>query len=139
VVFHGAELNYLPAAQREEFTRLMSACPEVIWISNEGAGVIPSITEQVDVEINGRTIVAVNGQAVALGTTRAELPRHLNRGPRAIDCTRSDRFKRAHRALSDPVATDLALAGRGSAVSVAHEESHRLLGMSAAARLLQQV
>lgn len=66
VVFHSAVLNYLPAAQRGEFADLMSSIPDVTWISNEGAGVIPSIGEQVDVEIGGRTIVAVNGHAVAL-------------------------------------------------------------------------
>lgn len=43
----------------------MSSFPDVTWISNEGAGVIPSITGQVTVEIGGRTIIAVNGRAVA--------------------------------------------------------------------------
>lgn len=66
VVFHSAVLNYLPAAQRDEFVRLMSSFPDVVWISNEGAGVIASVTEQVGVRIAGRTIVAVNGRAVAL-------------------------------------------------------------------------
>lgn len=56
----------LTQSRRESFAELMSSFPDVTWISNEGAGVIPSITEQVAVEIGGRTIIAVNGRAVAL-------------------------------------------------------------------------
>lgn len=66
IVFHSAVLNYLPQDRREKFAALMASFPDVTWISNEGAGVIPSITEQVDVEIGGRTIVAINGRPVAL-------------------------------------------------------------------------
>jgi hypothetical protein len=66
IVFHSAVLNYLPQARREDFADLMSSFPEVMWISNEGAGVIPSVTEQVDLEVGGRTIIAVDGRPVAL-------------------------------------------------------------------------
>ncbi len=66
IVFHSAVLNYLPQDRRENFAELMASFPDVTWISNEGAGVIPSITEQVDVEIGGRTIIAINGRPVAL-------------------------------------------------------------------------
>jgi hypothetical protein len=66
IVFHSAVLNYVPRAQREEFTALMSSYPDVTWISNEGAGVLPSISAQVGIETRGRTIVAVDGRPVAL-------------------------------------------------------------------------
>jgi hypothetical protein len=66
VVFHSAVLNYIPQARREEFADLMSSFPDVMWISNEGAGVLPSIAEQVNVDVGGRTIIAVDGAAVAL-------------------------------------------------------------------------
>lgn len=66
----------LTQSRRESYAELMSSFPDVTWISNEGAGVIPSITEQVAVEIGGRTIIAVNGRAVALAghTGRATKP-----------------------------------------------------------------
>ena len=40
--------------------------PAVTWISNEGATVLPSITEQVDIAADGRMIIGVNGTVVAL-------------------------------------------------------------------------
>lgn len=40
--------------------------PAVTWISNEGAAVLPSIAQQVDVPAEGRMIIAINGTAVAL-------------------------------------------------------------------------
>ena len=66
VVFHSAVLVYLVPERREAFVQLMTSLQNVTWISNEGASVLPSITDQVRVEISGRTIVAVNGQATAL-------------------------------------------------------------------------
>jgi hypothetical protein len=51
----------------------------------------------------------------------------------------TDRHKHGYRALRNPLANDLASAAGGFAVSVAHGDSRRPLGMSAAARLLQQV
>ncbi len=66
VLFHSAVLNYLSPDQRQAFVDLMSTFPDVTWISNEGPDVIPAITDQVDVEIGGRTILAVNGHALAL-------------------------------------------------------------------------
>lgn len=72
IVFHSAVLNYLPQARREDFAELMRSFPEVMWISNEGAGVVPSITEQVDVEIGGRTIIAINGRPVALAGSHGQ-------------------------------------------------------------------
>lgn len=43
----------------------LSTAPSV-WISNEGAGVLPTVTEQVHRPVKGRTILAVNGRAHAL-------------------------------------------------------------------------
>jgi hypothetical protein len=39
---------------------------DVTWISNEGAGVLPFITEKVDAETRGRTILARDGEPIAL-------------------------------------------------------------------------
>ncbi len=66
VVFHSAVLTYLTAERRQEFADQMLALDDVTWISNEGPGVFPSITDQVTKPIDGRTIVAVDGKPVAL-------------------------------------------------------------------------
>ncbi|WP_104160935.1 DUF2332 domain-containing protein [Arthrobacter sp. ZGTC212] len=66
VVFHSAVLVYLRSEDRERFVELMGTYPDVVWISNEGAGVLPTVTDQVHRAINGRTIVAVNGRARGL-------------------------------------------------------------------------
>lgn len=66
VVFHSSVLVYLPADQREAFAKQMLAREDVTWISNEGPGVFPFITDQVSRPIDGRTIVAVDGVPVAL-------------------------------------------------------------------------
>lgn len=66
VVFHSAVLAFLTPERRAEFAELMSGMPDVTWISNEGAQVLPSITEKVEVEVGGRTILALNGEPVAL-------------------------------------------------------------------------
>lgn len=66
VVFHSAVLVYLSAEGRAEFAELMASMPQVTWVSNEGAGTLPQVTAKVSAEINGRTILAVNGEPVAL-------------------------------------------------------------------------
>lgn len=66
VVFHSAVLVYLHCEDRKRFVELIEMYPEVIWISNEGAGVLPTVTGQVRRTINGRTVLAVNGRAHAL-------------------------------------------------------------------------
>lgn len=66
VIFHSAVLVYLQAERREKFVALISSLPNVTWVSNEGSGVLPSVTEQVPVATGGRTILAVNGKPVAL-------------------------------------------------------------------------
>ncbi|WP_448263622.1 DUF2332 domain-containing protein [Microbacterium aurum] len=66
VVFHSAVLVYLSEERRAEFARLMQSMGDVTWISNEGAGVLPFITNQVTEDIRGRTILARDGQPVAL-------------------------------------------------------------------------
>ena len=77
VVFHSAVLVYLQAERRGVFAKLMSSLPEVAWVSNEGPGVLPSITEQVRVPTNGRTILAVDGKPVALVGPHGESYRAL--------------------------------------------------------------
>lgn len=66
VVFHSAVLVYLAEARRAEFANLMLSMDDVTWISNEGAGVLPFITERVTTEIRGRTILARDGEPFAL-------------------------------------------------------------------------
>lgn len=81
VVFHSAVLVYLIEERRAEFARLMQAMNEVTWISNEGAGVLPFITEKVDEEVRGRTILARDGEPVALvGPHRQSFQRLPQRG-----------------------------------------------------------
>jgi len=65
VVFHSAVLVYMTPDERFRFTKTVSQLP-VTWISNEGPAVLPRVTEQVSKDIDGRTIVAINGQARAL-------------------------------------------------------------------------
>lgn len=66
VVFHSAVLAYVPAAERGQFAELMASRSDVVWISNEGAGVLPEIGSQVPGEPDGRFVLAVDGEAIAL-------------------------------------------------------------------------
>lgn len=66
VVFHSAVLVYLTPERREEFVQLVTSLPNVIWISNEGEGVLPRVSSQVQEPINGRTILSLNQKPVAL-------------------------------------------------------------------------
>ena len=66
VVFHSAVLVYLRSEDRKRFVERMGEYRDVVWISNEGAGVLPTVTDQVHRPINGRTIMAVNGRARGL-------------------------------------------------------------------------
>lgn len=66
VVFHSAVLVYLDPEERRQFIGLMQSRDDVTWISNEGAAVLPEISSQVTVPIGGRTILSVDGRAVAL-------------------------------------------------------------------------
>lgn len=66
VVFHSAVLVYLTEERRNVFVDLMRSMDDVTWISNEGAGVLPFITEKVDAETRGRTILARDGKPIAL-------------------------------------------------------------------------
>lgn len=66
VVFHTAVLNYLEAERRQVFVRQVTANPRVTWISNEGPGVLPDVTAQVDRPTGAGMILAVNGRALAL-------------------------------------------------------------------------
>jgi hypothetical protein len=40
IVFHTAVLAYLPSERREEFARIMGSHPEVVWLANEGEGIV---------------------------------------------------------------------------------------------------
>lgn len=66
VVFHSAVLVYLDPEERQEFADGMLARRDVTWISNEGAGVLPSVTAQVTKPVDGRLILAVDGTPIAL-------------------------------------------------------------------------
>lgn len=66
VVFHSAVLVYLSAERRAAFTEVMRGMAGVTWISNEGEHVLPEITAKVDTPVRGRTILAVDGEPVAL-------------------------------------------------------------------------
>jgi hypothetical protein len=39
-VFHTAVLAYLPSERRDEFARIMGSHPEVVWLANEGEGIV---------------------------------------------------------------------------------------------------
>lgn len=66
VVFHSAVLAYVPPAERERFAELMDSRADVAWISNEGSGVLPEIGGQVPGDPEGRFVLAVDGEAIAL-------------------------------------------------------------------------
>ena len=44
VVFHSAVLSYVSKAARREFADVVNAHPDVVWLSNEGPGVIAGLT-----------------------------------------------------------------------------------------------
>ncbi|MDN6605974.1 DUF2332 family protein, partial [Brevibacterium sp.] len=64
--FHSAVLAYVSPAEREQFAALMASRQDVLWISNEGSGVLPEIGGQVPGEPEGRFVLAVDGEAIAL-------------------------------------------------------------------------
>lgn len=66
VVFHSAVLAYVSPDERERFAELMTSRHDVLWISNEGGGVLPSIGGQVTGTLDGRFVLGVNGEAIAL-------------------------------------------------------------------------
>ena len=69
IVFHSAVLAYVDAEARARFASLMQSRDDVVWISNEGAGVLPDTRAQLEtlgIEPDGRFVLSVDGQAVAL-------------------------------------------------------------------------
>lgn len=78
VVFHTSVLMYLEPDRGKQFVQQITSEPRVTWISNEGAGVLPDVTAQVDAPVGSGMILAVNGRAVALtgphGQTYRALP-----------------------------------------------------------------
>lgn len=69
VVFHSAVLAYVDAEARARFASLMQSRDDVVWISNEGAGVLPDTRAQLEthrIEPDGRFVLSVDGRAVAL-------------------------------------------------------------------------
>ena len=69
VVIHSAVLAYVDAEARARFASLMQLRDDVVWISNEGAGVLPDTPAQLEtlgVEADGRFVLSVDGRAVAL-------------------------------------------------------------------------
>lgn len=69
VVFHSAVLAYVDAEARARFAALMQSRDDVVWISNEGAGVLPDTRAQLEtlgIEPDGRFVLSVDGRALAL-------------------------------------------------------------------------
>ena len=66
VVFHSAVLAYVDPSEREKFAALMRMRDDIVWISNEGSGVLPDIGAEIERETDGRFVLAVNGEAIAL-------------------------------------------------------------------------
>ena len=67
VVFHSAVLSYLDPERREEFRRIVGDIGAV-WVSNEGAGVLPDLAAKLpaDVDVGGRFILARDGDVLAV-------------------------------------------------------------------------
>jgi hypothetical protein len=67
VVFHTAVLAYLPAAARDRFVELVAGLP-VRWISQEGAGVLPTVRDRLPeppAADEARFVLALDGEPLA--------------------------------------------------------------------------
>ena len=68
VVFHSAALGYVGPPRRAVFAERVMAHPEVLWISNEGPGVVETLTTTlvppVSAETNAFFVVGVGGSDV---------------------------------------------------------------------------
>jgi hypothetical protein len=67
VVFHSAVLAYLNPEQRTRFAELVATLP-CTWISNEGAGAIPSLPREPGDRDDGRFVLGLNGREVVAYT-----------------------------------------------------------------------
>ena len=71
VVFHSAVLNYFDAAERQAFVARVTGTPRVVWLANEGPGVLDGIRTRLDVPSaepsNGYFILCTDGQPAAVG------------------------------------------------------------------------
>ena len=67
VVFHTAVLAYLTEEDRRRFVDAVQAA-DVVWISNEGPGVLPDVTAKLPASVDptGHCVLAVDGEPVAL-------------------------------------------------------------------------
>ena len=65
VVFHTAVLAYLQRDRRKLFVDLVSGMPNVTWLSNEGAGVLPGNAGRLDAATDRRMVLARDGEPVA--------------------------------------------------------------------------
>lgn len=83
VVFHTAVLAYLPTERRHEFARIMSKHPEVLWLANEGDGIVRHEDGALEVgrpiphspawsESPAPFVLARNRQAIALTQAHGE-------------------------------------------------------------------
>ena len=52
VVFHSAVLNYVSRADRQRFAARLDEHPDVVWISNEGPGVLDGVTTDLVVPVH---------------------------------------------------------------------------------------
>ncbi|WP_345215567.1 DUF2332 domain-containing protein [Georgenia halophila] len=64
VIFHSAVLAYLERAQRERFVELVRGI-DGVWLSNEGAQVLPRAHDLPEVEKDGHFVLTVDGTPVA--------------------------------------------------------------------------
>ncbi|GAA4419334.1 hypothetical protein GCM10023169_09890 [Georgenia halophila] len=78
VVLHSAVLVYLDRTRRERFVDLVRDL-DVTWLSNEGAGVLPSVAGKLTVEPGGRFVLARDGVPVALTGPHGQSYEHLPR------------------------------------------------------------
>lgn len=79
VVFHSAVLAYVDRTEREAFAGRMAQRVDVTWISNEGAGVLPSVTADGSRPADGRHILAMEGAPMALTGPHGQSYEELSR------------------------------------------------------------
>lgn len=70
VVFHSAVLNYVSPADRQRFAARLDEHPDVVWISNEGPGVLDGVTTDLVVPVHASSaahfLVVLRGRVVGI-------------------------------------------------------------------------
>ncbi|MEM9516931.1 MAG: DUF2332 domain-containing protein [Actinomycetota bacterium] len=71
VVFHSAVLNYFDVDTRRRFVERVTTDNRLVWLSNEGPGVLDGVTSDLDVPeaepSNGYFILSRDGRSLAIG------------------------------------------------------------------------